>query len=290
MSQSTIPPATDAMKSIDLPEYIVVQPDIQGEMLDKYRYPHRFELGCFILVHSGHAHISVNLADYEVHSRGVVTVLPRSIIRMRDWSVDFRCDLVAFSSNFVKDLTLIRSVINQMDNIGNMPVLDLSDDEWVLVGHYWNMLQMIYGHTTANEMKTGAVGNLLLSFFYCICGMYYNRAFQHDEASKMRSEDLTRKFMTLVMRHCASQREVRYYAEKLCVTPQYLNAVIKDTRGETASSVIKRVTVLIIKAQLKSSTRSIQEIAGDLNFPNASFFAKFFKRETGMTPKQYRDS
>lgn len=278
------------MKSIDLPEYIAVQPDIQGAMLDKYRHPHRFEMGCFIMVRSGRANISVNLTDCEVTAESIVTVLPRSIIRMQDWSEDYRCDLVAFSSNFVNDLTLIRSVITQIDNIGNMPVLNLTDGERILAGHYRDLLQMIHGHPTGNEMKTGAVGNLLLSFFYCICGMYANRASQRDEASKMRSEELTRKFMTLVLRHCESQRQVKYYADMLCVTPQYLNAVIKDTRGETASSVIKRVTVLIIKAQLKSSTKSIQEIAGELNFPNASFFAKFFKRETGLTPKQYRDS
>lgn len=279
-----------AVRSIELPEYIVVQPDIHGEMLDKYRHPHRFELGCFIMVQSGNARISVNLTGYELSANSLVTVLPRSIIQMQDWDDDFRCDLVAFSSNFVKDLTLIRSVITQMDNIGNMPILGLSDDEWSLSGHYWRLLQMIYEHKSGNEMKTGAVGNLLLSFFYCICGMYSNRALQRDDASRMRSEELTRKFMALVLRHCESERAVRYYADKLCVTPQYLNAVIKNTKGETASSIIKRVTILVIEARLKSSTKSIQEIAGDLNFPNASFFAKFFKRETGMTPKQYRDS
>lgn len=266
-----------------------MQPDIHDEMLEKYMHPHRFELGCFIIVHSGSAHISVNLTDYEATAQSLITVLPRSIIQMKDWSEDYRCNLVAFSSNFVKDLTLIRSVITQMDNIGNMPILNLSDDERSLTGNYWNLLQMMYVHNSGNEMKTGAVSNLLLSFFYCICGMYSNRALQRDEASKMRSEELTRKFMTLVLRHCESEREVKYYADKLCVTPQYLNTVIKNTKGETASSIIKRVTILVIEAQLKSSTKSIQEIAGDLNFPNASFFAKFFKRETGMTPKQYRN-
>lgn len=278
------------MKSIDLPEHIVVQPDIQGDMIDKYRHPHRFGLGCFIMVHSGNAHISINLTDYEVSANSLVTVLPRSIIQVKEWSNDYKCDLVAFSANFVKDLTLIRSVINQMDNIGNMPILDLSEDECSLAKHYWHLLQMIYGHDSGNEMKSGAVGNLLLSFFYCICGMYANRMSRHDDASHMRKEELTRRFMILVLRHCEREREVRYYADKLCVTPQYLNAVIKYTKGETASSIIKRLTVLIIESQLKSSTKSIQDIAGDLNFPNASFFAKFFKRETGMTPKQYRDS
>lgn len=258
-------------------------------MLDKYRHPHRFELGCFIMVHAGKARISVNLTDYEVSPGSLVTVLPRSIIRLQSRGDDFMCDLVAFSSNFVNDLALIRSVIAQMDNIGSMPILNLAGDELSLAARYWDLLKMVYGHKSGNEMQAGAAGNLLLSFFYCVCGMYANRETQRDEVSKVRREELTRHFMTLVLRHCESERQVRYYADRLCVTPQYLNAVIKDTKGETASSIIKRVAILVIKSRLKSSTMSIQEIAGELHFPNASFFAKFFKRETGMTPRQYRD-
>ena len=278
------------MKSIESPEYIVVQPDIHDEMLEKFKHPHRFELGCFLLVASGCANISVNLSSYELTDSCVVTVLPRSIIQLNRWSDDFRCELVAFSSDFVKDLTLIRSVITQKNNISNMPVLNLSRDESLLTKEYYELLLNIYRRSISKELKIGAVGNMLMSFFYCVCSMYDSRCISESDMLPVRREDLTRKFLALALKHCDKDREVKFYADKLCVTPQYLNAVIKDTRGETASAIIKRVTILTIEAKLKSSTASIQEIANSLNFPNASFFSKFFKRETGMTPKQYRDS
>lgn len=278
------------MKSIELPDYIVVQQDIHDEMLEKFRHPHRFELGCFIIVNSGNAEMAVNLGGYNVSADCLITLLPRSIIQLRSWSDDFNCSLIAFSSNFVKDLTLIRSVITQMDNIGNMPVLQLAGDNLNLTHDYFGLLTKIYTQGRVKDLKSGAAGNLLLSFFYCVCDMYERGTSDREEMSYLRREEITQKFMTLVVKDCEKEREVRYYADKLCVTPQYLNAVVRETKGETASSIIKRVTILVVKSRLKSSTESIQEIAGDLNFPNASFFAKFFKRETGMTPKQYRDS
>ena len=171
-----------------------------------------------------------------------------------------------------------------------MPVLNLSRDESLLTKEYYELLLNIYRRSISKELKIGAVGNMLMSFFYCVCSMYDSRCISESDMLPVRREDLTRKFLALALKHCDKDREVKFYADKLCVTPQYLNAVIKDTRGETASAIIKRVTILTIEAKLKSSTASIQEIANSLNFPNASFFSKFFKRETGMTPKQYRDS
>lgn len=278
------------MKSIGSPDHIVVEPDIHGGRLDKFKFPHRFEPGCFLIVTSGSANISINLSSYEVGSNCVVTVLPRSIIKLNDWSDDFRCKLVAFSTEFVKDLTLIRNIITHQDNIGNHPVLSLTEEEQPLVEDYFRLLWKIYRKDGASELETGAAGNMLLSLFYCICSFYEKRKSGEGNISPVRREELTRNFLTLVMRHCETHREVKFYADRLCVTPQYLNSVIKFTKGEPASSIIKRVTILVIESQLKFSTRSIQEIAGDLNFPNPSFFTKFFKRETGMTPRQYRDS
>ncbi len=278
------------MKTIESPEYIVVQLDIHDGMLEKFKHPHRFELGCFLIVSSGNAKISVNLSSYELTDNCVVTVLPRNIIQLKRWSDDFRCELIAFSSDFVKDLTLIRSVITRKNNIGNVPVLNLSKDETLLLTDYYRLLLNVYRRSIADDLKIGAVGNMLMSFFYCICSMYDSRNFEESGVLPVHREELTRNFLALVLKHCEKEREVRFFADKLCVIPQYLNAVIKDTRGETASSIIKKVTVLIMEAKLKTTTDSIQEIAYELNFPSASFFAKFFKRETGMTPKQYRDS
>ena len=65
---------------------------------------------------------------------------------------------------------------------------------------------------------------------------------------------------------------------------------IKEVRGKSALDLINEAVILDAKAQLKNSDLTILQISDTLNFTNPSFFAKYFKKHTGMTPKEYRIS
>ena len=79
-----------------------------------------------------------------------------------------------------------------------------------------------------------------------------------------------------------------FYAKQLNITPKYLSSVVKEVSGKTAARWIDESVILEAKALLKYSGMSIQEIAYYLNFPNQSFFGSYFKRNTGMSPSQYK--
>ena len=79
-----------------------------------------------------------------------------------------------------------------------------------------------------------------------------------------------------------------FYARQLCITPKYLTTLIKRISGLSVSEWIDNYVILVAKTLLKYSTMSIQEIAYYLNFPNQSFFGSYFKRNTGMSPSQYK--
>ena len=79
-----------------------------------------------------------------------------------------------------------------------------------------------------------------------------------------------------------------FYARQLCITPKYLTTLIKRISGLSVSEWIDNYVILEAKTLLKYSTMSIQEIAYYLNFPNQSFFGSYFKRNTGMSPSQYK--
>ncbi len=81
-----------------------------------------------------------------------------------------------------------------------------------------------------------------------------------------------------------------FYAAQLNLTPKYLSTLIRQTSGRTASEWIDDYVILEAKNLLKYSTMSVQEIAYSLNFPNQSFFGKYFKNHTGQTPSGYRMS
>ena len=104
-----------------------------------------------------------------------------------------------------------------------------------------------------------------------------------------RQEELFKRFIQLVHKHCTTQREVSFYANKLFITPRYLSTVIQNVTNTTAKSIIDKHVILEIKVLLKSTNLSVQEISNQLCFPDQSFFGRYFKKHTGLSPLQYRN-
>ena len=87
-----------------------------------------------------------------------------------------------------------------------------------------------------------------------------------------------------------TERRAQFYAAKLGISLQHLSTTIKQVTGKNVLDLIAHVVIIDIKAKLKSTDMTIQEIAYSLNFPSASFFGKYFKRHLGMSPLEYRNS
>ncbi len=79
-----------------------------------------------------------------------------------------------------------------------------------------------------------------------------------------------------------------FYADKLFVTSKHLSAVLKEISDKTAGEWIDQRVILEAKLLLRSTGLNIQEISAKLNFANQSFFGKYFKHLTGMSPRDYR--
>ena len=88
--------------------------------------------------------------------------------------------------------------------------------------------------------------------------------------------------------HCASQREVSFYADKLCISTKYLTGICKAVTGDSAIKIIDDFAILEIKVLLQSTELTVQEIADRLVFPDQSYLGRYFKRHEGMSPKEYQ--
>ena len=74
----------------------------------------------------------------------------------------------------------------------------------------------------------------------------------------------------------------------MCLTERYLSTIIRQTSGVTAKEWIDRAIITRIKVELKHTDKSVARISDDMNFPNPSFFSKYFKRFTKQTPLEYK--
>ena len=150
-----------------------------------------------------------------------------------------------------------------------------------LFGTAWKMINK--GHFP-DEALNGLIYSIIHYYNYL-----KNIETDTEQPETSRGKELFNTFISLINSNAKHERKLAFYANKMCVTPRYLSSVIKQASGITAKEWIDRAVVTNAKVMLKYSSKQVAEIAYALNFPNVSFFCKFFKHSTGMTPQEYRN-
>lgn len=254
-----------------------------------YDHPHRLTQGVFVFCLSGECTFQFNLAEYKVKAHDFIMIPPGSILQFQNRSDTYRSYVILFSSAFLNSVDLVRGSFFFSTVATEHPVLPLSERDAVLLKDYCSLLQRIYERIHP-EMEPAIVRHMLISLFYTVSSLCRQRYKMKEAAPFDRLEDLYHRLGKLIMAHYKTERTVRFYADKLCLSPRYLSFLVKKASGRLVSELIDRAVILDAQFQLKSSDRTVQQIADDLNFPNPSFFSKFFKRHTGLSPRQYRES
>ena len=103
-----------------------------------------------------------------------------------------------------------------------------------------------------------------------------------------RKKELFRKFIKSVMDSHSLSREVLYYANELGVSCGYMNEVCNEISHHSAKEIIDSAVAARLKYELLYTTKSVQELADEFNFPSQSYFSRYYKRLTGMTPTEFR--
>lgn len=115
------------------------------------------------------------------------------------------------------------------------------------------------------------------------------RSYEADQPTEARpGQRQLREFELLLDQHFRTLKSVRAYADRLHLTPNYLNALCRQHLKHTASELIQRRVVVEAQRQLTHSTRSVQQIADGLGFDDPSYFSRYFRKHTGRTPEQFR--
>ena len=99
---------------------------------------------------------------------------------------------------------------------------------------------------------------------------------------------MLKRFKNLVEGHCDQQHNVRWYANAMFISPDYLSKIIREYDGTSARAWINASIIEKAKFLMMQSDMTLKEISDKLNFPDQSSFGRFFKNNTGQSPKKYR--
>jgi AraC-like DNA-binding protein len=133
------------------------------------------------------------------------------------------------------------------------------------------------------------MGSLCLTMMYDIFELHARR--DATETHSDRTAYIVKQFLALLDTGiCRTEREVRYYAGRLNVSPKYLSATVKRVTGHSVSSFINRATVSILKKKLNDERLSLTQIADQMNFNTLSYFSRYCAKHLGLSPSDYRRS
>lgn len=169
----------------------------------------------------------------------------------------------------------------------NNPVLALKETEQNTFKEYFKVIRSKM-EDTANHYRRDLVRTLLLAMFYDLSNVIYSNRVPHTSKRQMRSDAIFTDFIGLLENHCRSERRVGWYAEQLNITPKYLSESVKNVSHRTPNEWIDFYVIQELRIALRESSKTIKEIATELNFPNQSFLGKYFKEHVGLSPKEYR--
>ena len=257
-------------------------------------HPLRFDGYLCMFCSHGDFQVEVNMKSYDIHPGGIFIAVPGSIFKITpmldECHPDDRFICILTSREFMHNIRFDFSKSFQDSiRILRTPVIKLNQRQLEIAVDYLNLARkIIHSHLTHRKE---VIGSLISSLAYTVADVWQGNissAEMTENTTNDRLSALFDRFIALVSESCTQERNVGFYAEKLCLTPKYLSKLIKQASGRSAPDWIDAFVILEAKNLLKYSNISIKEIVFRLNFPNQSVFYKFFKTHTGMTPSEYR--
>ncbi len=256
----------------------------KGQLFEE---PFVFSGFIFTICLKGEATIKLNHREYTMKPNSIHFYTPGQIFTLINQSDDLVLESLLLSTDYIiklplpKDFELLKRMDAEPVHVINGKDLNNLIELSALVTRSYRE-----EHNVFHENRTGALVFALLMEI----GSHFSTMEQVKKSGMSRQESLTDDFFKLLFESFRKERKVTFYADKLCLTPKYLSMTIKEVTGHTVSRWINMMVIIEAKKLLKVTELTALQISEELNFPNPSFFGRFFKQHTGMTPLQFRKS
>lgn len=268
-------------------DVIVFSAPLSGTSQNDWTDPLQFDSLCIILVTAGECRMNIDLREFKAERNSLIIFQPKNYVGFMRFSPDCRVEVLACSRYMMEEIVpSLSEILPLLIHHRIEPVTRLSEESARGMQHFYNFMRGKLLAPPTQFLRKKILCILQASLFELLDIHVANLEKRSEPRS--RKDEIMARFIVSVSENFREQRQVSYYAEKLCITPKHLSAVVKDISGHTAGDWIENYVGMEAKVLLKSTDLTVQEIASRLNFSSQSFFGKYFKHLTGQSPTEYR--
>ena len=240
------------------------------------------------ICHSGSSRALYDMQEVVFRPNEVAMILPNHIIRPIDSSPDYSITIIMHSFAFEQDMTQ-RRMTHDRNKFHKTPACRLTDEE---MAQYMKAVELLEIISETPVSRYPHRHDMLLAQTDIMTDMLdaCRRDMDQDAKPIDRNRSIFNVFCNQVAIHYREQHEVAFYAEKAHLTTRHFSVVIKEVVGVSASDYIEQYLATQAKNLLSSRPDlSVLQIGDHLGYADSSSFCRFFKRATGLSPREFRE-
>ena len=248
-----------------------------------FSHPFRINMGIMALCTKGSVDVGVDMQRYTLQEGDLLLALPGQIVEHGNISEDNESTIIMYSTEFYSTINLPINLPLFIYNI-DAPVVHLTQAQLDIFNTFCMTLMSICDLSIPNKREVFK--------YQCISFImaYKNDIINYRKNIQQPNKTIARRFLRLLGKNFKEHKDTQFYADEMHLSKKYFSHLIKEETGKSASEWIEEFIVLEAKNLLGTTDKTIQEISLELNFTSQSFFGKFFKRLTGLSPKEYKKS
>ena len=248
--------------------------------------PQVLTYGAILICRKGKARLNVNYKDWELYEGAVITLFPNDVVELKVEG-DFEVEILKYNPSLLREASLqleqtVYSSLREDRCRQDTPVVTN------IINGMFGLLKVYFDQSECTCISQLVLCQLKAFFIGFHEYLQRNPQYRPDEVKSYRVRELFNRFMMLLEKDYKISRDVNYYAEKMNISSKYLTNIVNQVTGHTPKTIIDQYVILQLKLHLKRSTQSIKEMAWEFHFADVSFFCRYFKKHTGLTPQQIR--
>lgn len=239
----------------------------------------------YVIVTQGYIQALIDGKSVRINAGSSVITLSKQYVLVEHYSDDLECIFYFFTQKVV-DSFMVRPTFALFREIQENPVVKLTDFSMQALIDVYHLMKTTLSHPEADKMLPVCIS--LMNIAFRLATPTNMSQIDTSTQGRNRDEKLTRLFLNELENNYREHREVAFYADLLCVTPKYLSTCVKSVTGYPANQWINRYVIREAEQMLVFGNLPVKTVAAELKFGDQLLFGKYFKRQTGMSPTQYK--